>query len=306
MSEAVAALETIGLGKRYGTKWGLHDCSFRLPEGRVGALVGPNGAGKSTLLRMAAGITRPSAGEVRVFGNSPKHQTIEVLRQVGYLDQERPLYRSFRVSQMLAFGASTNPNWDDEAATRYLGELNIPLASKIGKLSIGQQAQVAMAMCLAKRPALLLLDEPVAALDPVAREGLMQLLLGAVADGHTTVLLSSHAIADLVTVCDYLIVLSAAQVHLADDLDYVLASHRLLAAPAGRAANIPPGVRVISRRMSERQIELLVRVEEPVSDPTWRVSEPTLEEIVLAYLREQTTSPSDRGWIGDTGVGADQ
>ena len=153
MSEAVAALETAGLGKRYGRKWGLEDCSFRLPTGRIAALVGPNGAGKSTLLRMAAGITRPSAGEVRVFGHSPQGQTVEVLRQIGYLDQERPLYRAFRVGQMLRFGERLNPNWDAMAAHGYLSELGIPSDKKVGKLSVGQQAQVAMAMCLAKRPA---------------------------------------------------------------------------------------------------------------------------------------------------------
>jgi len=299
MSEAVAALETVGLGKRYGTKWGLRDCSFRLPEGRVGALVGPNGAGKSTLLRMAAGITRPSAGEVRIFGCSPEHRRVEVLRQIGYLDQERPLYRSFRVGQMLSFGAATNPSWNEVAARRYLDELGISLEAKVGGLSIGQQAQVAMAMCLAKCPALLLLDEPVAALDPVARESLMHLLLGAVADGHTTVLLSSHAIADIVTVCDYLIVLSAAEVHVADDLDYVLASHRLLTGPADHASVVPPGVQVISRRKSERQVELLVSVEEPVADPSWRVAEPTLEEVVLAYLRRPSPASNGGGWTTD-------
>jgi ABC-2 type transport system ATP-binding protein len=286
MTEAVAALETEGLGKRYGTKWGLRDCSLRLPEGRVAALVGPNGAGKSTLLRIAAGITRPSTGEVRVFGRSLAHEPKDVLPEIGYLDQERPLYRSFRVGQMLAFGAATNPNWDEAAAFGYLDELGIASESKIGKLSVGQQAQVAMAMCLAKRPRLLLLDEPVAALDPVAREGLMRVLLGAVADGDTTVLLSTHAISDLAAVCDYLVIVSAARVQLADDLEYVLASHRLLVA-SNDSAVVPAGVEVIARRTSERQVELLVRVEEPVTDHAWRVSEPTLEEVVLAYLREQ-------------------
>ena len=155
------------------------------------------------------GIARPSAGEVRVFGHSPQRQTVDVLRKIGYLDQERPLYRAFRVGQMLRFGERLNPNWDAVAAHGYLSELGIPGDARVGKLSIGQQAQVAMAMCLAKQPALLLLDEPLAALDPVAREGLMHLLLGSVADGQTTVLLSSHAIADLATVCDYIIILSA-------------------------------------------------------------------------------------------------
>lgn len=287
MSDTVAALETFGLGKRYGRKWGLQECSMRLPPGRVAALVGPNGAGKSTLLRMAAGITRPSTGEVRVFGRSPQHQTLEVLRDIGYLDQERPLYRAYRVEEMFRFGERLNPKWDDLAAHRYLNELGIPIDAKVGKLSVGQQAQVAMAMCLAKRPALLLLDEPVATLDPVAREGLMHLLLGSVADGQTTVLLSSHAIADLVSVCDYVVILSASRVIIADDLDYVLASHRLLVGSREHHSDPPVGAVVISNTSSERQIELLVRLEQPFNDPLWRVIEPTLEEIILAYLREQ-------------------
>lgn len=288
MSDATAALEAVGLGKRYGRKWALQDCSFYLPSGRIAALVGPNGSGKSTLLRTAAGITRPSTGQVRVFGRSPQGQTVAVLRQIGYLDQERPLYRSYRVGEMLHFGRALNPNWDESAARGYLSDLGILGTAKVGRLSGGQQAQVALAMCLAKRPDLLLLDEPVAALDPVAREGLMHLLLQSVVDGHTTVLLSSHAVADLATICDYVIILSASRVQIADDLDYVLASHRLLIGSSEQSPKPPPGIVLLSETRSEREITLLVRVEQPVSDPSWRVVEPTLEEIVLAYLRDQS------------------
>lgn len=295
MSEWTAALETAGLGKRYGRKWGLEDCSFSLPAGRVAALVGPNGAGKSTLLRMVAGITRPTTGEVRVFGRSPQDQTEEVLRQIGYLDQERPLYDSFRVDEMLRFGAKLNPNWDDVTARDYLADLAIPIDAKVGTLSVGQQAQVALTMCLGKRPGLLLLDEPVAALDPLAREGLMHVLLRSVVDDETTVLLSSHAISDLATVCDYVIILSSSHVHVADDLDYVLASHRLLVASAEEEPELPPGVVAIATTPSERLTNVLARVEQPVVDPRWQVIEPTLEEIVLAYLREQSPNIA---WMG--------
>jgi ABC-2 type transport system ATP-binding protein len=189
-------------------------------------------------------------------------------------------------------GQKLNPTWDDSAARGYLSELGIPIDSKVGKLSIGQQAQVALTMCLAKRPALLLLDEPVAALDPVAREGLMHVLLRSVVDDNSTVLLSSHAIADLVTVCDFVVILSASRVHVADDLDYVLASHRLLVASTEEAPQLPPGVVVISATKSEREMKLLVRVEQPVTALSWRVVEPTLDEIVIAYLREQTSAIS--------------
>jgi len=289
---ATPALETIELGKRYGHTWGLRDCSFAIPPGRIAALVGPNGSGKSTLLRMAVGITRPTNGQVHVFGHSPAKQAEEVLRRIGYLDQERPLYRSFRVGEMLRFGEKLNPNWDAATARKYLAELGIGIESRVGNLSIGQQAQVALTMCLAKRPELLLLDEPVAALDPLAREALMQVLLRAVVQDGTTVLLSSHAIADLATVCDYLIILSASRVSLADDLDYVLASHRLLV--GARDANAPAGADVVAATHTERQTNILVRVEEPISDTAWRVEEPTLEEIVIAYLRraEAGSAPS--------------
>ena len=305
MSEPAPALEAAGLGKRYGRKWALEDCTFQVPTGRIAALVGPNGAGKSTLLRMAAGITRPTAGDVRVFGQSPQRQTVAVLRQIGYLDQERPLYRSFRVDEMLRFGEKLNPDWYDAAARSYLDALEIPVTSKVGKLSVGQQAQVALTMCLAKRPALLLLDEPVAALDPVAREGVMHILLRSVVDDNATVVLSSHAVADLATICDYVIILSAARVYVADDLDYVLASHRLLMASSEQAPSLPPGVVVVSTRSSERQTSLLVRVEQPVTDPAWRVIEPTLEEIVIAYLREKGPRSVAFGEPGDGGRSRD-
>jgi len=212
---------------------------------------------------------------------------VEVLRELGYLDQERPLYRAFRVEEMLRFGKRLNPNWDAVAAHGYLSELGIPGDAKVGKLSIGQQAQVAMAMCLAKRPALLLLDEPLAALDPVAREGLMHLLLGSVADGHTTVLLSSHAIADLATVCDYIIILSASRVLVADDLDYVLASHRLLVGSREGALEVPSGS--LSCEDFQRTPDRAARPRRTARDRSvLAVVEPTLEEIVLAYLREQS------------------
>ena len=280
---ATSALQTIGLGKRYGHTWGLRDCSFDIPPGRIAALIGPNGSGKSTLLRMAVGITRPTTGQVRIFGHSPAEQAEEVLRRIGYLDQERPLYRSFKVGEMLRFGEKLNPCWDSATARQYLVDLNIPIESRVGNLSIGQQAQVALTMCLAKRPELLLLDEPVAALDPLAREALMQILLRAVVQDGTTVLLSSHAIADLATICDYVIILSASRVSLAEDLDYVLASHRLLV--GARDTKAPTGADVIAATHAERQTNLLVRVEEPMSDGAWRVEEPTLEEVVVAYLR---------------------
>jgi ABC-2 type transport system ATP-binding protein len=288
MSTPRAAVQTSGLGKRYGRTWALQDCSFRLPEGRVAALVGPNGAGKSTLLRMLAGISTPSAGEISLLGRSPGTQSAEILARIGYLDQDRPLYQGFRVSEMLRFGRELNPRWVEARARRHLDELAIPLESRIGKLSGGQQAQVALTMCLAKRPELLLLDEPVAALDPLARDDLMHILLQTVVDDGATVLLSSHAIADLATVCDYVIILSASRIQLADELDTVLAGHRMLVGPAGTGPVMPAGATVVSSVTTGRQSTMIVRSEPPVTDPAWQVIEPSLDEIVIAYLRARS------------------
>jgi ABC-2 type transport system ATP-binding protein len=297
MSTPAAAVETLGLGKRYGRTWGLQDCSFRLPQGRIAGLVGPNGAGKSTLLRMLAGISAPSTGEMSVLGRPPGTQSADVLARIGYLDQERPLYRGFRVSEMLRFGRELNPRWDDARARRHLDDLDISPGSRIGRLSGGQQAQVALTMCLAKRPELLLLDEPVAALDPLARDDLMHILLQSVVDDGATVLLSSHALADLATVCDYVIILSASRVQLAGELDHVLASHWMLAGPAGAASPAPHDAAVISSVTTGRQTTMIVRTAQPIAgqpaagqpitDPAWEVVEPSLEEIVLAYLRQR-------------------
>jgi ABC-2 type transport system ATP-binding protein len=288
MSTPMAAVQTSGLGKRYGRSWGLLDCSFRLPQGRVAALVGPNGAGKSTLLRMLAGISTPSAGELSVLGRSPRTQRAEILARIGYLDQTRPLYQGFRVSEMLRFGRELNPRWDEARARHHLDELAIGLQSRIGSLSGGQQAQVALTMCLAKRPELLLLDEPVAALDPLARDDVMHILLQAVVDDGATVLISSHAIADLATVCDYVIILSASRVQLADELDNVLASHRMLVGPTGTTPVLPGSAAVVSSVTTGRQHTMIVRTGSPVTDPGWQVVEPTLEEIVIAYLRARS------------------
>ena len=289
MSTLIPAVETNGLGKKYRRTWALQDCSFSLPQGRVAALVGPNGAGKSTLLRLLAGVSVPTTGALSVLGRSPRIQTVDALSRTAYLDQDRPLYKDFRVGEMLRFGRELNPRWDDARARRHLDELRISLSSRIEKLSGGQRAQVAVALCLAKRPELLLLDEPVAALDPLARDELMHILLESVTDDATTVLLSSHAVSDLATVCDYVIILSSSRVRFAGELDEVLASHRLLVGPANTVPTLDDAV-VISSVITGRQTTMLVRSDRLIVDPAWKVIEPTLEEIVLAYLREDAFS----------------
>ena len=227
----ISALETTHLGKRYGKDWALRDCTFKLPIGRVAGLVGPNGAGKTTLLHLAVGLLEPSCGSVQVFGETPR----STLPRVGFVAQDRPLYRSFSVRDMLALGQKLNPHWDMDLARERLEHLAIPLNRPTGKLSGGQQAQVALVMALAKRPEMLILDEPIANLDPLARYEFQQTLMDAVAQDGLTVLFSSHLIADLDRVCDYLIILSASQVQLASDIEPLLATHKRLIGPRERS-----------------------------------------------------------------------
>ncbi len=281
-----AALHTTGLGKRYGAHWALRDCSLELPVGRVVALVGPNGAGKTTLLQLAVGLTTPSAGSVAVFGLAPSAQPRQVLPRVGFVAQEQPLYRRFSVADMLTLGRKLNPRWDDALARTRLARLGLPLDRQVGRLSGGQRSQVALVMALAKRPDLLLLDEPVASLDPLARREFLTVLMEAAADDGLTVLLSSHIIADLERVCDHLVILSAARVQLSGDIEEIVATHKLLVGPRRDPASIAHVHHVIQATHTARQTTLLVRANGHVWDPSWDVHDLSLEDIVLAYLSQ--------------------
>lgn len=276
------ALETTGLGRRYRSNWGLRDCSLTVREGSITGLVGPNGAGKSTLLRLAAGLSRPSTGSVRIFDKEVEPNGTAHLARIGYFDQLRPLYGSFKVKEMLTFGRRLNTTWDDEAARGWLAEFDIPLDRKVKRLSLGQQAQVALAVCMGKRPDLLLLDEPVASLDPLARRQLLQTLLGSVAERGTTVFLSSHIVSELEPVCDDLIILSGARVQTSGTIEHLLADHRLLVGP--KIDVDPPGADIVSSSATTRQSSYLVRGALPELGPARQVLEPNLEEIVLGYL----------------------
>lgn len=286
------ALEAVALGKRYRKGWGLRDCSFSLPAGRVAALVGPNAAGKSTLLRIAAGLVRPTTGECRVLGRAPGAP--DVLARVGYLDQERLLYRRFRVDEMLRFGRVANERWDDARAVAYLDSLGIDARSRVGDLSVGQQAQVALSLCLAKRPDLLLLDEPLANLDPLARQRAMQAVMTTVADDGTTVVYSSHVVSELEGVCDFLIVLGNSRVQLADDIDHVLSSHWTMVGPRSARREVPAVGAIVTAAQSGRSTNLLVRSETPTLDPSWQQNDASLEEIIVGYL----TSPDEVASVG--------
>ncbi len=279
------AVLTEALSKKYGPKWALASCNVAVPEGRLCALVGPNGAGKSTLLQLGAGLLKPTAGRIEVLGSVPA-QDPAWLGQIGYLAQDIPLYRRLNAGELLGMGRHLNPRWDDALARRRLTDLGLPLDKPVGLLSGGERAQVALALALGKHPRLLLLDEPVASLDPLARREFLVSLAAACAESDLTVVLSSHLVADIERICDYLVVLSASQVQLSGEVE------ALLARPPGRSAG--PGAKrrslagkyeVVTEQHTERQSTFLVRAGGPVDEPWWDVSEVGLEELVLAYMR---------------------
>jgi ABC-2 type transport system ATP-binding protein len=280
-----AALEASGLGKRYRRTWALHDCNLTIPRGRIAALVGPNGAGKTTLLHLAVGLLAPTTGSIRVLGQAPGDPGL--LAQVGFVAQDTPLYRDLTVDEHLTMGGKLNPRFALPLAQRRLERLGIPFGRRVGILSGGQRAQVALALALAKEPELLLLDEPLAALDPLARREFLQALMGAVAEQGVTVVLSSHLLADLERVCDYLIVLSAAHVQVLGPTEELLEQHKLLIGPYRERQPPVAGVaQVVRASHTDRQASLLVRASGPIPDPAWTAHAVTLEDVVLAYLAD--------------------
>jgi ABC-2 type transport system ATP-binding protein len=277
------ALEATGLGRRYGRTWALRGCSLRLPRGRVVALVGPNGAGKTTLMHLAVGVLSPSAGTLRIVGEQAGSPA--ALGRVAFVAQDKPLYREFTVAELLRFGRELNPRWDQGFAQKRLEALEIPLDRKAGRLSGGQQAQVAITLALAKVPDLLLLDEPLGNLDPLARREVMQGLMTTVADREVTAVLSSHVLADLVEVCDHLILLARGQLRVTGDIEDLLREHKLLVGRRREGDPPPSPHTVVSASFTQRQATYLVRLDGQVRDPHWDVRDVALEELVLAYMR---------------------
>jgi ABC-2 type transport system ATP-binding protein len=278
-------IEASGLGKRYGGTWALRECSLAIPAGHVAALVGPNGAGKTTLLNLAVGLAAPSAGGVTVLGGLPAGSP-GALDGIAFVAQDTPVYRNLSVADMLHLTRSLNRRFDQSYARARLNELGIPLKRKAGRLSGGQQAQLALTLALARRPRLLVLDEPVAMLDPVARHDFMATVLAAMADDGVSVVLSSHVLAELERVADYLILLSRGRVQMAGEVDDLLAGHRVLTGPAAEAGNFAERP-VVHASRAEAQAHLLIRAaaDDPVP-PGWEAYPVSLEELVLAYLRE--------------------
>jgi ABC-2 type transport system ATP-binding protein len=278
-----AVLRADGLGKRYRRRWALSDCTVEIPAGRVTGLVGPNGAGKTTLLSLAVGLLRPTTGTIQVCGGRPAAGATQ-LAKVGFVAQDTPIYPWLSVAEHLRLGARLNSGWDDDAARRRVSRLGLDPGQRAGRLSGGQRAQLALTLGLAKRPDLLILDEPVASLDPLARREFLQTLMEAVAEHELSVVLSSHVVSDLERVCDHVVVLVESRVRVAGDVEDLLDSHVRLIGPRRDPRTLPADQHVVSQSHTDRQTTLVVRTQAPVHDPAWRVGRIGLEDLVLAYM----------------------
>ncbi|MFI7504322.1 ABC transporter ATP-binding protein [Streptomyces sp. NPDC049687] len=297
MTDTVMA--ATALGKRFGRRggWALRDCTLRLPAGRVCAVVGPNGAGKSTLLALAAGLLAPTEGRVAVLGTDPA----SARARVGYVAQDKPLYPQLTVAATLRVGADLNPGrWDAATAERIVSAGDLDPKRKIRALSGGQRTRVALALALAKQPELLLLDEPMADLDPLARHELMGTLMAQAAQYGTTIVMSSHVVAELEDSCDHLLLIGGGRVRLAGEMDDLLAAHTRVSAtteaadtPRGHSPHPLPDLSphtVVESRVTGRQFTALIRPAGRLADD-WRTATPSLEELVLAYLRNPEATP---------------
>jgi len=287
------ALRATGLGKRYRRGWALQDCDLALPRGTVAALVGPNGAGKSTLLHLATGLLRPTTGHVEVLGRPMPRAGIDP--KLAFLAQDKPLYRGFTVEGMLRAGAALNTSWDAGYAAQLVDRGHLPRAAKVATLSGGQRSRLALALALAlaRRPELLLLDEPLADLDPLVRREVMAELMGAVAETGMTVLLSSHVLTDLDDTCDHLVILARGRVQLAGDIDTLLAGHRVLTGPAHQAIGHIPSEVIVGIETTTRQATVLINDPALLPGPDWISQPATVDDLVLAHLR--TAAEQDAG-----------
>jgi ABC-2 type transport system ATP-binding protein len=279
-------VEIQGLGKRYRRTWALRDCSLAIPEGSVVALVGPNGAGKTTLLNLMVGLIEPTEGSVCVLGGEAAGSA-RALDGVGFVAQDTPLYQNLSVADTLRVIASLNRRWDRKRAEARLAELGIPLTRRVGRMSGGQQAQLALTLALARQPRLLVLDEPLAMLDPLARFDFMDTVMTAASADGLSVVLSSHVLAELERVANYLIVLSRGQLQLAGKVDELLAGHRVLVGPAAESATLAGRLQVVHAAQDGDESRMLIAAADPDVLPPdgWREHQPSLEETALAYLR---------------------
>ena len=303
------ALRADRLGRRYGRVWGLRDCTVELPAGVIAGLVGPNGAGKTTLLEMIIGLLEPTEGQVSVFGQISRAQSAATLARVGYVAQDHPLYRDFSVADMFHLGRAMNPSWDQSLAQARTDALGIPLKRKVKHLSGGQRAQVSLTMALAKRAPLLVLDEPVSSLDPVARLEFMREVMAAAAGTGLTTIIASHVVSELERLCDWLIVLTGGHVQLAGPADDLISAHRLLTVPRATPDAELPGL-PIHRTDSDRHSTVVVRTDpaRPSAQvhPGWQADPVGFEQLIMAYLQRTpaaaaTGNPAQAAeWPGPT------
>ncbi len=274
-------LATSALGKRFRRGWALRDCTLTIPEQAIVGLAGPNGAGKSTLLELAVGMIAATEGTVSVLGRDPRSDSA-ALADVGYVPQGAPLYRSLTVAEMLDFARLTNERWDSELAHELIASLDS--GARVAGLSAGQRSRLALALALGKRPALLLLDEPFARLDPLAGREFLRLLMDGVSETSSTVVIASHVVADIERVCDHIVLLSEGRVRLEGNVEELLSSHLLLTGARRPLGTIRGVDEIVRERHSGRQSTLLVRTGGTVVDPTWSVDGISLEELLLAYM----------------------
>jgi ABC-2 type transport system ATP-binding protein len=294
-------LEARALGKRFRREWGLRDCTLTIPDGAIVGLAGPNSAGKSTLLALAAGLLAPSEGTVAVLGRDPLREPA-VLEDVGYVAQGAPLYRSFTVGETIELGRRMNSRWDDTLVAEACN--GVSTVTKVGALSAGERAHLALALALGKRPRLVLLDEPFAGLDPLAGREFLRLLMDGVAETSATVVIASHVIADIERVCDHIVLLAGGAVRLTGNVEELLESHRILMGPRRPLGTIRGVSEIVRERYSGRQATLLVKSDDVIGDPSWAVEHVGLEELLLAYMapeRLPTPRPAERAalrWHG--------
>jgi ABC-2 type transport system ATP-binding protein len=293
-----AVIETAGLGKAYGSTWALHDCALAIPGGKVVGLVGPNGAGKTTLLNLAVGLLQPTSGTIAVLGGRPGAGA-DQLERVGFVAQDTPTYASLSIRNHLRMGAYLNANWDRELAVSRIELLSLDPRQKARTLSGGQRAQLSLTLAIAKRPELLVLDEPVAGLDPLARREFLQSLMEDVAVHGVSVVLSSHLVADLERVCDYLVILVASHVEVAGEVSDLLGSHWRISGSRRDPASLPQNQEVIEQSHTDRQSTFLIRTDGPILDPGWSIRPVTLDDLVLAYMsRARESERSSRRPLG--------
>lgn len=279
-------VQTAGLGKKYESFWALKDCSITVPKGSVSALVGLNGAGKTTLLKLLVGLSSPSTGTSTILGKSPRRSN-DFITEIGYLAQEIPLYKQFNTNDHIAMGSHLNKRWDEALIRKRISELGIPFDIVVGELSGGQRAQVALALALAKKPKILLLDEPVAALDPLARVDFLSSLAQAVteAEGDLTVIMSSHLLSDLERICDHVIILADGKTQVCDNIESVLKTHKLLVGPKEDKPRSKKNYTIVQETHSPRQTILLVKHNsDKIDEPYFKVHNVNIEEVILAYM----------------------